>query len=179
MLVAIFLMIGFGMAEKKKPSEALNLKEHKRTLYKPIGDYQVKGVTALYRISSGEVIKISKKGQTFSKANSLFYGVLINPELPDGIELPKIAIPESNIIRNGTQTEIDNCYVLKEQDTNKEHCNDSIRRLNNDPQFRMFAKAMTSLMTKEFNQTRGEDGRDLLTEEQVWNALQNEYSHNH
>ena len=40
--------------------------------------------TALYRIRSGEVVKISLKGQPFSDRNPTYWGVITDPILPDG-----------------------------------------------------------------------------------------------
>ena len=79
--------------------------------------------TVLYRISSGEVLKISTKGQIFDRINTDLFGYLVDPSFPDGtvnrevsqsimgplreLGYQKIAIPGSDLVRNATQGEID------------------------------------------------------------------------
>ena len=88
--------------------------------------------TALYRTSSGEVRKVSVKGQPFSEIDPTYWGVLTDPDLPDGTEVrsdtdgllgalrelgyAKIAIPASNLVRNATQIEIDTFAALETED---------------------------------------------------------------
>ena len=79
--------------------------------------------TALYRLSSNEVIKISVKNQQFAERDTAFWGVLTDPTTPDGTNVrnestdppgplrelgfAKIAEPGLNNVRNATQLEID------------------------------------------------------------------------
>ena len=44
-------------------------------------------ITALYRISSNEVIKISLKGQDFADRDTNIWGVLTDPSLPNGSDV--------------------------------------------------------------------------------------------
>jgi hypothetical protein len=41
-------------------------------------------ITVLYRKRSNEVLKISTKGQSFTDVNAALFGVLVDPDLPDG-----------------------------------------------------------------------------------------------
>ena len=93
-------------------------------------------VTALYRISSGEVLKISPKGQTFADRDPAFFGVVTDPVLPDGntvralnpdgtmgplrvLGFAKHYVGIGQDIRNATQGEIDT-YAAKELTDDKQ-----------------------------------------------------------
>lgn len=136
-------------------------------------------VTALYRISSNEVVKISVKGQTFSDRNTNVWGVLTDPVLPDGnqvrdisldpigplrvLGLAKIAVPGTNTVRNSTQAEIDSFDASQVDDDNQEDADRAKDLLRNHPQFRKFAQ----LMFKAINRTRQDAGLTPWTKPQI------------
>ena len=80
--------------------------------------------TVLYRKNGGEVLKYSPRNQSFAEVDSDFFGVLVDPDAPDGTDIrerrpnkkfgpdrqfgfAKKALPGQNRIRNATQAEID------------------------------------------------------------------------
>lgn len=168
--------------------ETLNFKEVQRPLYVPFGNLNIQqnDITVLYRLSSGEVGKISPKGQSFSEANSLFWGVLVNPTFTDDMQerpfrqlgAAKTAIPGTNTVRNATSAEITNFPIFDDDDNKQEHADGVTRRLANDREFRIFARALVRLLVQEFNRSRTVDGVNSLTIAQAWNALKNEVDKN-
>jgi len=124
--------------------------------------------TALYRLSSGEVLKISSAGQLFSDRNQSFFGVLTDPGMPDGMSvrdnLPdgtfgplrvlgfsKIVILESNLFQNATQSEIDTFSSLNVDDDNAQDADRARDLFNVHPQFRKMLVAMADIIRDEIN----------------------------
>ena len=123
--------------------------------------------TALYRIYSNEVIKISIKGQTFSDRNSALWGVLTDPSLPDGdqwrdfdaipigslreLGFSKIANVGGNIVRNATQAEIDTFVPAEDDDDNLLDAEQATTLFQNHPQFRKMMVAFADVLKDEFN----------------------------
>ncbi len=119
-------------------------------------------ITALYRKSSGEVIKISTKGQPFTDADPQFWGVLIDSTRPDGDDVvdesgdlrgplrelgfAKIADVGSNTARNATQAEIDTFESAQEDDENIESASRATDLLENHPQFRRAFMALAAAL---------------------------------
>jgi len=124
-------------------------------------------ITALYRKSSNEVIKISLKGQPFTDADSQFWGVLTDPLLPDGNEVrdgstellgplrvlgfAKYADVSLNTVRNATQTEIDTCQSLQDDDENQQDANHAADMGDAHPQFRKLIKSILKGIVRENN----------------------------
>jgi len=116
-------------------------------------------ITVLYRISSGEVLKISPKGQMFDKMNSDLFGYLIDPEFPNGknnrailerkfgparqVGYQKIAIPEDNIVRNATKKEIESFDSFKKEDEKMTDALGAIELMDKHPRFRKVFKAIS------------------------------------
>ena len=116
-------------------------------------------ITVLYRKRSGEVLKISPKGQMFEELNGELFGYLIDPDLPDGIEnrerldkkmgpagvkgFQKIAIPEDNIVRNATKKEINSFDSSKQEDDKMLDLNGAIELFESHPRFRKVFKAIS------------------------------------
>lgn len=107
--------------------------------------------TALYRINGGEVLKISPRNQPFAERDPAFWGVLVDPLLPDGTDvraklddglqgplrvlgLAKIALAGSNTVRNATQPEIDGFAVAEQADEAAMDAEDA-RRFFDHPRF--------------------------------------------
>lgn len=127
--------------------------------------------TALYRISSKEVIKISLTGQAFADRNPTYWGVLTDPELPDGhqtreviggvlgplraLGFAKIAIVGSNTARNATAEEIAGWAVAEDDDTKRQDA-DRAQQLLDHPQFgKLFAAILKEVeSTKPLGQQR-------------------------
>lgn len=80
--------------------------------------------TVLYRVSSGEVIRVSTSNEPFNSVDLGYFGVLSDPNFPDGMEtqeilgdgtkgplrqlgFAKLADAATNQVRNATQAEID------------------------------------------------------------------------
>lgn len=136
--------------------------------------------TALYRLSSNEVLKISSKNQMFGDRDSAYYGVLVAPSLPDGATVreafpggtfgpfrvlgyAKIAEPGINTVRNATQGEIDGFAGAEAADEAALDATEAQRLLQTDPTFRKAMKALVKRIVAENNNQSTE-----------WNALRAE-----
>jgi len=114
--------------------------------------------TALYRIRSGEVVKISLKGQPFSDRDQTYWGVLTDPTCPDGTAVRETLADGTlgplrvfgyakqyqapNTVRNSTQLEID---IYDEAETADENAQDAERvsqLFTMHPQWRKAFKAL-------------------------------------
>ncbi len=122
--------------------------------------------TVLYRKSSGEVIKISTKGQTFADSDPKYWGVLTDPTFTDGTNYIDIETGERRIlgiskkwddttVRNSTQQEIDG-YQAYEDDDEKEQEADSARNMINiNPAMRrLLVATFDVLIEHQFNAVR-------------------------
>ena len=115
--------------------------------------------TVLYRKSSGEVLKISPKGQVFDFIDDTYFAYLTDPSFPDGtanrqklgdgiISPPrelgwqKIAIPSASEVRNATQLEIDGFEAYKVNDDNEQDATGAGDLLDNHKRFRKVFKAL-------------------------------------
>ncbi len=135
--------------------------------------------TALYRISSDEVVKISPKDQSFSDRDASVWGVLTDPTTPDGTDVrdtstdpvgplrvlgfSKIAEPGSNNVRNATQPEIDTFAAAQLDDDNQLDADQAADLGDVHPQFRKTFKAIlkgavreNNIMAARYNELRGE-----------------------
>lgn len=126
---------------------------------------------ALYRKSSNEVLKWSGT-QQFSEADSVYFGVAIDPVTPDGTEVrdrsgpepgplrqlgfAKIYVPGTNTIHNATQLEIDGFAAFDlgdRQAQDKELAQgyfDEASRFTS-PVIRKILKALVKLIVNEHN----------------------------
>lgn len=110
--------------------------------------------TALYRISSGEVLKISLVDQPFDDADSTYFGVLTDPTLTDGsayvdsngdlrvLTFSKIANVGGNEIHNATQGEIDGFAAFEASDESEMDAERAQALADVDPIFRKIFKAL-------------------------------------
>ncbi len=132
-------------------------------------------ITVLYRKASNEVLKISLNGQLFDDRDTTFFGVLTDPDFPDGtgpvrellpddswgdlrvLGYAKIAEPgtgANGTVRLATQPEIDGFAALETDDTNQMDANRVSDWVDNHPQFRKFFKAFADINIDEFNIVR-------------------------
>ena len=127
--------------------------------------------TALYRLSSNEVNKISIKGQPFTERLTAFlgllqFGVLTDPTLPDGTDtvddlgplrvlgFAKIAEPgvgPNGNVRNATQAEIDAFAAPEIDDDNQLDKVQSQELFETHPQLRKLFIAQSDIILGEFN----------------------------
>ena len=127
--------------------------------------------TALYRLSSNEVLKISTVDQPFSDRDPEVFGVLTDPTTPDGTEvreqdLPsaaepqgplrelgfsKIAEPLINNVQNATQAEIDTFAPAEEDDNNQLDADQGRTLYLIHPQFRKLFTAFADILKDEIN----------------------------
>jgi hypothetical protein len=128
-------------------------------------------ITVLYRKRSNEVLKISTKGQSFTDVNAALFGVLVDPDLPDGpdnidvnadhpetrvLGFQKIADPDLNLVRNATQEEIDS---FENAETIDHDIMDKVFAkvfMNDHPRFKKLMKAVVKVLTEEINAVRRE-----------------------
>ncbi len=122
--------------------------------------------TALYRISSNEVLKISVKDQQFDSRDTAVFGQLDDPTTPDGVDVreqvdpegplrrlgfAKIAEPGTNNIRNASQTEIDTWADFENEDDNELDAIQANVLLKDHPQFRKMMTAVTDVALEDSN----------------------------
>lgn len=116
-------------------------------------------VTALYRLRSGEVGKISLKGQPFSDRNPAYWGVVTDPILPDG-SVVRVSLPDGTLgpmrvlgvakhyvgigqeIRNATQAEIDTYAAAAAEDEQRQDADRVGQLFETHPQWRKVFKAL-------------------------------------
>lgn len=123
-------------------------------------------ITALYRIASGEVVKISLTGQPFADRNQTYWGVLTDPTLPDGNQCREVLqdgtlgplrtlgfakIRVGTTVRNATQGEIDTFAALETADENSQDATEVIAWFDTHPRFRKAFKAMVKRVIAENN----------------------------
>lgn len=106
--------------------------------------------TVLYRKNGGEVLKFSRINQSFDLVDAEFYGVLIDPDAPDGTDIrerlpmrkfgpmrvfgfAKKALPAQNRIRNATQAEINAFDTQEGVDEQKLDTKQAKRQLDEHP----------------------------------------------
>jgi hypothetical protein len=143
--------------------------------------------TALIRRSSGEVIKISLKGQSFADADPNYWEVQTDPPLPDGnkvrddsgIELGPLRelgfakIWDGADVRNATQGEIDGFVGSQDNDEKNEDADRARELLNVHPQFRKVLIAFADIIRSEINVLRQQHGLPERTLSQLKTAMLN------
>lgn len=139
--------------------------------------------TVLYRISSNEVVKISKKGQLFSDRDATYWGVLTDPPFPDGTNL-RPEVPDGRLgdlrvlglakiwdgtdVRNAAQAEIDSFAPPELDDENIQDSVGARDFLQTHPRFRKIFKALLKRIIAE-NNTQAAKTNDLITVQ--WNQF--------
>lgn len=125
-------------------------------------------ITALYRISSNEVVKISLLGQAFSDRDVAVWGVLTDPILTDGnqavdatgnlrvLGTAKFAVVGSNTIRNATAPEITAFIAAQTADDNAADSVQATVMAQNHPMWRKVLKAVVKLVVNQLNTLRGQ-----------------------
>lgn len=120
-------------------------------------------ITALYRVSTNEVVKISLSGQSFSDREPTYWGVLTDPTLTDGnqtidangnlrvLGIAKFAVVGSNTVRNATQAEIDTFAAGQTADENAQDAEAVVSWMNTRPQERKFVAALIKRIISENN----------------------------
>lgn len=150
-------------------------------------------ITALYRISSKEVIKISIKGQLFSSSDPVYWGVLTDPSLPDGnivretlpdgtlgplrqLGFAKIADVGGSEVRDAIQSEIDTFAGFQTTDENLQDRDEARDFTDVHPRFRKFIIAFADIIKDEINILRSQHGLSNRTLGQLKTALRNRIS---
>jgi hypothetical protein len=127
-------------------------------------------ITALYRLRSGEVLKISIRGQAFAERDPAIFGVVTDPVLPDGtavrptnpdgtlgplrvLGFAKHYIGVGQDIRNATQGEIDTYAAAEAQDEKVLDAARVAHLFETHPQWR---KAFTALVRRIVDVTNDE-----------------------
>lgn len=121
--------------------------------------------TALYRISSNEVVKISLSDQQFSDRDTNFWGVLSDPPFPDGTQTRPLEgdlrvlgyskINDAGTVRNATQPEIDTFAAAQEDDENQQDATGAQALFLVHPRNRKQMTAFADIIKDEFNILRG------------------------
>lgn len=124
--------------------------------------------TILYRLNGGEVYKISIIGQSFTEADSTYWGNVTDPSFPDGTEIfdlteeypvrRKLGFAKfydgAGTVRNATQSEIDNFSVAQEEDENLQDASGAVDILKVHPRFRKVLIALSDIIKDEINLLR-------------------------
>ena len=123
--------------------------------------------TALYRISSNEVVKISLSDQQWSDRDPAFWGVLTTASYPDGTAVrdpvgdlrvlgySKFADVGGNVVRNALQAEIDTFASFQADDENQQDALGAETLFLIHPRFRKLMTAYSDILKDEFNIVRG------------------------
>lgn len=122
--------------------------------------------TALYRISSNEVVKISLANQAWPLVDATFWAVLTDPAFPDGtavldpngdlrvLGFSKFADVGGNTVRNATQPEIDTFAPAQVDDENQQDATAADDIFFSNPRFRKLMTAYSDIIKDEFNAVR-------------------------
>lgn len=141
--------------------------------------------TALYRISSGEVYKISTTDNMFLEETALneYYSVATSVTLIDGVEtvdpsgnrrmLGYAKILDGSNVRNATQIEIDTFAPAVIDDRNDGEANQTKSYFENDAKMRRIMTAFASILVDEINILRAEHGLPDRTLQQFKTAILN------
>jgi hypothetical protein len=139
--------------------------------------------TALYRISSNEVIEISLADNQFHEELDNFKAVITDPTLSDGSEfrdpngdyrvLGYAKFNDSGTVRNATQEEIDTFAASQADDRNQRDATRAKEYFQDHPQFRRIMTAFASILVDEFNILRAEHSLNDRTLSQLKTAILN------
>jgi hypothetical protein len=157
--------------------------------------------TALYRLSTREVVKISnkvgtKEPQSFPDMNPVYWGVLTDPTVgsgvPDVLVLDVDSKPSrvqgeavhANVagteIRLASQAEIDTYSPGETEDAKQQDADGAENLAETNPRFRKVFKAMAKLMVdqlnvlrQEINTINGDTALSDITYPQAYTALKN------
>ena len=137
--------------------------------------------TVGYRMSSGEVMKISlaTPNQDFSLWPSAYYGQLTDPPFPDGTQnrngaeqIRRFGFQKHNdagTVRNSTQAEIDGYAAFEDADTDKEDRDGAEHHLENNPQMR---KVMRGIVKGIYEQlVKVKDGQNPNTPGEIMERI--------
>ena len=123
--------------------------------------------TALYRISSGEVVKISLSDQQWDERNTTYWGILTTAAYPDGTQVrhidrelrelgfAKFADVGGNTVRNAVQGEIDTYAPAQADDENQQDADGAVGLFITHPRNRKLMTAYSDILKDEFNLVRG------------------------
>ncbi len=155
-------------------------------------------ITALYRISSGEVYKISPKGQPFADRDSAFWEVLNDPTFSDGVNtvnytvdpvtgkrtpvrtlsIALIADVAGNDVKLAIQSEINTFSSSEIDDLNQIDADRAGKLFDTHPQFRKAFIAFAKVVMDEINILRQQHSLPDRTISQLKTALQNKIDKN-
>jgi hypothetical protein len=117
--------------------------------------------TALYRISSNEVMKISITDHDFAGSLDAYRGVVSNATYPDGTEtrdpsgnkrvLGYAKILNGTVVQNATQNEIDTFAVAEIDDYKQGQTAKSKAAFDSDPMLRRQLMALVRMIVSELN----------------------------
>lgn len=123
--------------------------------------------TALYRISSGEVIKISLSDQQWADRDTTYWGILTTAAYPDGtmtrplegdlrvLGFAKFADVGGNTVRNALQAEIDTYAPAQADDEDQQDADGAETLFLTHPRNRKLMTAFADILKDEFNAVRG------------------------
>lgn len=136
--------------------------------------------TALYRISSGEVIGISLKDREYTDINISQFRVIKDPVFKDGTDnfnrenpikrelgYQKIFDSESEEIRNATEEEIDIFHGAEEIDIDMMDSIFAKVFMNDHPRFKKLMKATVKVLVEEINMINQQLGLSILDDYEV------------
>ena len=119
--------------------------------------------TALYRLSSNEIIKISLSDQMWPQVDPTFYGVLTGASYPDGTTIrdpagdmrvlgyAKFADTGPNVVRNALQAEIDTFAAFQSDDESQQDALGAETIFLVNPRYRKLFTAYSDILKDELN----------------------------
>lgn len=119
--------------------------------------------TALYRLSSGEVEKISLTNQSFADRDTTYWGVLTDPTIVDGNVTRPLRVLgfakiwDGSVLRNATQPEIETFAPAEADDQSQEDADQAISFLETHPVFRKQMIAFADILKDEINLLRARE----------------------
>ncbi|PIQ23119.1 hypothetical protein COW64_25820 [bacterium (Candidatus Blackallbacteria) CG18_big_fil_WC_8_21_14_2_50_49_26] len=149
-------------------------------------------IRALYRLSSGEVLKIStesitKPAQEFPDRDPTIFGVAINPSVPDGTQvreetssslgplrvlgLAKHYDLAAHTVRNATTSDLNAYAVSENNDNNELDRRRAVHLFESDPAFRKIFIAFADMLMQEINTLRAQHGLPKRTLAQIRAAI--------
>lgn len=110
-------------------------------------------MVVLYRLNGGQALAISSDNATFDTRDTTFYGVVIDPAMPDGENVNgKIVV--GTTLRNATAGELAAFATAEATDTNLQQRVIAIVELDTDPVRRKVLRGIVSVLIDELNLIR-------------------------
>lgn len=106
-----------------------------------------------YRLNGGQVLGVSTDN-TYAADNTTYYGALVDPVSPDGLDLTVPKVVAAGQVRNATAQEIANFSTAEAADNVLIERDNAILRLQTDKDLRRLLRAILGLTVTQINLLR-------------------------